>query len=171
MEKYIPDKYQKSVYDIDYNKLYKNGIRCILFDLDNTLVPTRCIEIDNSIKELFNKIKKIGLVPIIFTSTNNKIASKFKDELEVSIYTKAYNHVSSKINKILENYKENEIAIIGDEMINDIKFGNEVGITTILVNPLSNKNSILSFIKNTKEKKIMAKLRNNNLFVKGRYYE
>ena len=39
MENYIPDIYQKSIYSIDYDNLIKRGIKCILFDLDNTLVP------------------------------------------------------------------------------------------------------------------------------------
>ena len=37
MEKYVPDIYQKSVYDIDYSKLKSRGIKCLLFDLDNTI--------------------------------------------------------------------------------------------------------------------------------------
>ena len=28
MEKYVPDMYLKSVYDIDYNKLKDHGINC-----------------------------------------------------------------------------------------------------------------------------------------------
>ena len=39
LEKYIPDAYQKSIYTINYNKLKDNGIKCLLFDLDNTSVP------------------------------------------------------------------------------------------------------------------------------------
>ena len=39
MEIYVPDIYQKSIYAIDYQKLINRGIKCLLFDLDNTLVP------------------------------------------------------------------------------------------------------------------------------------
>ena len=39
MEVFRPDIYQKSIYDIDYIKLKNMGIRCLLFDLDNTLAP------------------------------------------------------------------------------------------------------------------------------------
>ena len=40
VEKFMPDIYQKSIYYINYDKLYKKGIRCLLFDLDNTIVPS-----------------------------------------------------------------------------------------------------------------------------------
>ena len=39
MEKFIPDMYQKNIYDINYDLLKKKGIKCLLFDLDNTIVP------------------------------------------------------------------------------------------------------------------------------------
>ena len=39
LDKFVPDMYLKSVYDIDYAKLKKKGIKCIIFDLDNTLAP------------------------------------------------------------------------------------------------------------------------------------
>ena len=38
MDIFIPDIYQKSIYDINYNKLKKAGIKCILFDLDNNIL-------------------------------------------------------------------------------------------------------------------------------------
>ena len=34
-----PDEYLDSTYTIDFKKLYKDGYRGILFDIDNTLVP------------------------------------------------------------------------------------------------------------------------------------
>ncbi len=36
----MPDIYVKSVYDIDYEKLYSEGIRYALFDVDSTLLPS-----------------------------------------------------------------------------------------------------------------------------------
>ena len=38
MDKFIPDMYQKSIFTINYKKLKKRGIKCLLFDLDNTMV-------------------------------------------------------------------------------------------------------------------------------------
>ena len=35
--KYLPDIYKKNIFDINYNKLKKKDIKCLIFDLDNTL--------------------------------------------------------------------------------------------------------------------------------------
>ena len=56
-------------------------------------------------------------------------------------------------------------------MLTDIVGGNKVGITTILVNPISVKDPFWTKPNRSMEKRIMKKLRDNNLFVKGRYYE
>ena len=55
MEKYIPDMYQKSIYAIDYDKLIKRGIKCLLFDLDNTITPVKMKTPINLILKSFYK--------------------------------------------------------------------------------------------------------------------
>ena len=35
----IPSAYINSTYDIDFQMLYDNGFRGLIFDIDNTLVP------------------------------------------------------------------------------------------------------------------------------------
>ena len=34
MDLFVPDMYQKSIYTINYKKLKKQGIKCLLFDLN-----------------------------------------------------------------------------------------------------------------------------------------
>ena len=41
MELYVPDIYQENIYKINYDNLLSRGIKCLLFDLDNTLVTIR----------------------------------------------------------------------------------------------------------------------------------
>ena len=63
------------------------------------------------------------------------------------------------------------MAVIGDQLLTDVLFGNRVGITTILVNPLSVHDKIFTRFNRRREKKIYKKLYQNNLLVKGKYYE
>ena len=68
-------------------------------------------------------------------------------------------------------YQVTEVAIIGDQLMTDVKVGNKVGITTVLVNPVSDSDFILTKIHRFKERKKMKKLRDNDLFWRGRYYD
>ena len=39
LERFYPDVYLESAYEIDFEQLYREGYRGVIFDIDNTLVP------------------------------------------------------------------------------------------------------------------------------------
>lgn len=59
MSKYLPDIYRKNIFDIDYNKLKKKGIKCLIFDLDNTLALIDSVKVDIKVKELITDRKSV----------------------------------------------------------------------------------------------------------------
>ena len=52
MKIFIPDIYQKSIFTINYDKLKKKGIKCLLFDLDNTISPAKEVVLCKKTKKL-----------------------------------------------------------------------------------------------------------------------
>ena len=173
MEKYVPDIYTKSIYSIDYDKLKERGIKCILFDLDNTIVPITIKKPNKKIKDLFIELKNKGFKLIIFSNNNKTRLKPFKDELEVDCAFSCKKPMKKKYEIILNDYKYSvsEVVIIGDNIVTDILGGNKVGITTILVNPISNKEYLLAQITRIIEKGIIKKLSKKELFMRGKYYE
>ncbi len=173
MEKYIPDAYLKSIYYIDYEKLKSRGIKCILFDLDNTLAPLSLKKPNKKIKELFMKLKNMGFKLIIFSNSGKTRLKPFKEELEVDCAFSCKKPMIKKYELILKEYKYtvSEVVIIGDNLVTDILGGNKVGITTILVNPISNKDTASGKISRLYEKMIIKKLSKKELFFRGKYYE
>lgn len=173
MERYIPDVYQKSIYAINYDLLYNRGIRCLLFDLDNTIVPITLKKPNKKIRELFDALKTKGFKIIIFSNSPKNRVKPFKEELDVDCCALASKPFKKKYLKVLNEYNFNvsEVACIGDQLLTDIKGGNKVGITTILVNPIGTKELLLTKVNRYFEKNILRKLRDNDLFTKGKYYE
>ncbi len=173
MEKYVPDIYQKSIYTVDYSKLLSRGIKCLLFDLDNTLVPPHSTEMPEKAKDLFISLKQKGFKVIIFSNSPKIRVKHFKQFLGVDSYHSARKPMPQKFLKIIDDYGYgvNEVAIIGDQLLTDIVGGNKVGITTILINPLSNKDHVFSLLGRKLENRKMKKLRDHDLFCKGRYYD
>lgn len=169
----MPDIYQKSIYTLDYTKLLSRGIKLLLFDLDNTLIPARSNELPEKTKELIISLKQKGFKVIIFSNSPKTRVKKFSENLNVDCTYFACKPTQNKLKKAIVNsgFKLNEIAIIGDQILTDIVGGNKAGITTILVNPSSNKDHMLSKIFRYIEIKKMKKLRDKNLFCKGRYYD
>ena len=173
MNNFFPDAYQKSIYTINYDKLKENGIKCLLFDLDNTCVPYTSKTSSPKLKSLFNHLEDEGFKIIIFSNSPRKRLAIFKEELGVDCCARAYKPSKSKFLKVMKIYHFDlsEIAIIGDQLLTDVLGGNRVGIMTILVNPMSNIDMPFSKISRFIEKKIIKKMSKRGIFKVGNYYE
>ena len=173
VEKFMPDIYQKSIYYINYDKLYKKGIRCLLFDLDNTIVPSHTNKPTKRLKKLFDELKGKGFKVIIISNAPKHRVEPFKDYLMVDACAFSLKPRKDKYNKIMERfkYKSSEIAAIGDQLLTDIYGANRLDITSVLVNPLTEKDYSMTLINRMIEKIIYGSLEKKELFLRGKYYE
>jgi len=172
MDIFVPDMYQKSIYTINYKKLKKNGIKCLLFDLNNTLASYEVDYPDNKLRELFFELERDFKVIIISNSPKNRVRP-FKEKLNVDSAFNSKKPFKKKYKKIMSLYgfKDTEIAVVGDELITDILGGNRMGFTTILVNGLSELEPFHTRVIRKFERKIIKKLNKKGILFKGEYYE
>lgn len=172
MEKFIPDMYQKNIYDIDYQKLKKKGIRCILFDLDNTLCPVKEDVPSKRLKELIHYLERDFKV-IIISNSNQKRLIPFKEGLNIDVAASARKPLKKKYLKIMKMYhfEEHEMVAIGDQLLTDIYGANRMGITSILINPIGEYEKFGTKINRFMEKFIYRKLKRRGILVKGEYYD
>ncbi len=173
LEKFMPDIYQKSIYYINYDKLYKKGIRILLFDLDNTIIPAHTNKPTKRLKKLFDELKDKGFKVIIFSNATKHRIEPFKSFLNVDACAFSLKPKKDKYIKIMERFKakHTEIAAIGDQLITDIYGANKLDITSILVNPLTEKDYTVTFFNRFFEKIIFNRLAKKDLFVRGKYFE
>ena len=174
MDNFVPDVYQKSIYYINYDKLFDDGIRCLLFDLDNTCVPYEEKEPNDKLVELFEDLKDMGFKLIIFSNATRKRIAPFKKRLNVDCLARAHKPNKKNFLKIIKlfNYDLSEVAIVGDQLYKDILGGNKAGIMTILVNPMSKADMIITkLIFRKLEKYRYKQMAKHNILVRGKYYE
>lgn len=173
MEIYVPDIYQKSVYTIDYSKLLSKGIKCLLFDLDNTIVPPKSSEFSEKAKDLFISLKQKGFKVIIFSNSPKRRVESYKKFFNVDGVYMALKPFERKFQKLMHDYnlKTDEVAIIGDQLITDVALGKKAGIMTILVNPITDEGHIFSKVNRIFERRKLKELKEKNLFDKGRFYD
>ena len=173
MNYFYPDAYQKSIYTINYDKLQENSIKCLLFDLDNTCVPYVDRRPTKKLKDLFDKLQEQGFKVIIFSNSPQKRLAPFKKELKVDCCAKAGKPRKKNFIKIIDlsKYDLSEVAIIGDQLVTDIYGGNKVGITTVLVNPMSNIDMPFTKIHRYIERKKINKMTKQGIFKVGEYYD
>ena len=140
MDNFYPDIYVQSVYKINYKKLKKNGIKCLLFDLNNTLASYDVDSPDDLLRELIFDLENHFKFKVIIVSNSNKNRIRpFKEIFNIDASFSSKKPFNKKLKKIMNmyNYKDTEIAMIGDTLITDIYGGNKMNFTTILVNSIS----------------------------------
>lgn len=172
MDLFVPDLYQKSIYTINYKKLKKRGIKCLLFDLDNTLIPYTEDVPSKENKDLFLKLEEN--FKVIIMSNSGKIRlTPFKEQLNVDVAFSSCKPLKKKYKKILKlyNFKDTEVAAIGDQLVTDIFGANRNKITSILVNPLSDIEPVTTKFNRLIERQIYKRLLKKGILEKGNYYE
>ena len=172
MNKYLPDIYKKSIFDINYKKLKKENIKCLIFDLDNTIAKIDSLDIDDKTVNLINQLKQDFTVLIVSNSPKKRVKN-FLDKLEIKGYSFALKPSIRTLKKIMQKYNlsNKNIAIIGDQFITDMGYGYKGKIKKIFVDPIATKDLKITNINRYLENKIMTKYNKKDLFKKGEYYE
>lgn len=170
---YIPTYYKKNIHEINYDKLKKEGVKCILFDLDNTLTTAHSKILDEPTINLIKKLKRQDFQVIIFSNSLKKRVEIFSEKLDVPMISFACKPLKKNYLKILKkyNFQKNEIIAVGDQLLTDIKGANKTGIKNILVTPIVPKDFAITKINRLIEKSIFKKLAKNKILKEGEYYE
>ncbi len=173
LEKFVPDKYYKSIFDINYKALKKSGVTCLIFGLNNTLVPEGVNMPDKKLKDFMEDLKDMGFEIIIVSNRSKKNVLPFKEGLCVDSAYLSFKPFKFKYNKIVKlfNYKHYNVACIGSNFLFDILGANRMKFTSILVNPVSIDEYAVTKLNRKIENIIVDKLTKKGLFKRGNYYE
>lgn len=169
-----PESYNKSIFSINYNKLYEENIKILLFDLDNTIAEYKDKTPSQEVIDLFNELK--NRFKIILVSNSPKVrVSRFAGILDVDFIHSTYKPLKFKIKKRFKKLKicKKEVILIGDQLLTDMFVSNRLNIRNILVKPLNRTNEFKSTRFNRKiEKRILMHCKKRNLekYNKALYY-
>ena len=155
-KRFYPDMRLNSVYEVDFDRLYKKGIRGLIFDIDNTLVPHGA-DADERIEKLFGDLKKMGFKTFLLSNNKLERVKRFNTNIR-SLYIykagkpNAVNYI--KAMRMMGTGKENTV-FIGDQLFTDIWGAKKAGISTILLNPIDKKEEIQIVLKRYLEKIVL----------------
>ena len=167
-----PDSYKKNIYEINYKKLKKSGIKCLVYDLDNTLGLIENKKCPEKTVKLINELKKDFKI-FICTNNSKKRIEPYMKELGIDGVSWCLKPSTRGLRYIERNYKykRNEICMIGDQMVTDILSGNRYKVKTILTDPLGKKDLKITYLNRKIENKIINHYSKKGIFERGKYYE
>lgn len=154
--KFFPDEYMASTYVISFEKLYKEGYRGVIFDIDNTLVPHGA-QADERAKKLFARLEKIGFQSCLLSNNQEPRVKMFNQDIQTNYIYNAHKPSTKNYVKAMEKMgtdKENTL-FVGDQLFTDVWGAKRAGIRNILVKPIHPKEEIQIVLKRYLERIVL----------------
>ncbi|NMB42043.1 MAG: YqeG family HAD IIIA-type phosphatase [Firmicutes bacterium] len=142
MWKYLcPKQYVEGIHEINLQWLESKGIKGLILDLDNTLVPWNECTVFPEIEEWIEEIKEIGFRACIVSNNNSQRGRDLSELFDFPAFWKAVKPRRRAFRKALDlmGVKPSQAAVVGDQVFTDVLGGNRLGLYTILVQPLSRR--------------------------------
>ena len=129
LERFYPNEYLDSVYDIDFEMYYKQGIRGIISDIDNTLVPHGAPATEE-IVALFDKIHKLGIDTCLISNNQEPRVEPFAYAVKSKYIFDAHKPSTKNYKKAMElmGTTPKNTLFLGDQIFTDIWGANRAGV-------------------------------------------
>lgn len=156
LKQFYPEEYLESTYVIDFEQLYEEGYRGLLFDIDNTLVP-HGMPADERAIALFKRLHSLGYTCMMLSNNKEPRVKSFCDMVDCQYIYKANKPGRACYEKGMERMgtDTSNTIFIGDQIFTDIWGAKNAGIRTILVKPIHPKEEIQIVLKRYLEKIVL----------------
>lgn len=154
--RFYPDEYLDSTYVIDFDALYQDGYRGVIFDIDNTLVPHGA-PADERAKKLFAHLKELGFSCCLLSNNQRPRVEMFNEEIGVHFIENAHKPSTKNYLRAMElmhTDKQNTL-FVGDQLFTDVYGARRTGLYSILVKPIHPKEEIQIVLKRYLEKIVL----------------
>lgn len=134
LTKYYPYEWIESPFVIDYGALYAMGVRGLIFDIDNTLVPHGA-PCSSAVVELFARLHRLGFATLLLSNNSKTRVECFNTDLNAHIIYDAGKPSPQSVYKALDVMQllPGQVVLIGDQIFTDICAANRATIPSILV--------------------------------------
>lgn len=163
-QEYKPTWMVSAIYQITPEQLKKHGIKAVLTDLDNTLIAWNN---PNGTEELRQWLKQMDAakIPVVVVSNNNhKRIAHALAPFGLDFVSRALKPFARGIKAGYQKLgmKKEDVVMVGDQIMTDIRGANRAGVKSILVKPVVATDGWNTRINRFFERKIMKHLQKNN---------
>ncbi|MBP3228314.1 MAG: YqeG family HAD IIIA-type phosphatase [Bacteroidaceae bacterium] len=130
----FPHGYADSVLAIDYARLHDMGIRGLIFDIDNTLVPHGG-DATAEVEALFRRLHAQGFRTLLLSNNSEARIRHFNRHIGTRYIHNARKPSPAAYIKAVETLglDKSEVVVIGDQLFTDVLGAGRSGLKSILV--------------------------------------
>lgn len=135
----IPTHVCGTIYDIDWKRLAAQGVKLVLADLDNTLIPYSASMPNDALRAWKRELNELGMT--LFVLSNSRKSRRCPDfcaALEVPYLRHAGKPGTKGFFKAMEeqNATPFQTVMVGDQLFTDGLGANRAGVPVYLVKPI-----------------------------------
>lgn len=136
LKRFYPSKIIGPLYSFDFDKLLCLGVKAIIFDIDNTLVPDEAL-LDEKAKRLINELTLKGFTCYVVSNNNEHRVKDFCSPVGMGYIHNAKKPSAEgfKLAMLDMGTDTSNTVVIGDQLLTDIYGANRAGIKSLLVSP------------------------------------
>ena len=136
-ERFYPDRREDSSWVIDYEALYRQGYRGVIFDIDNTLSVHGGPPPEET-RRLFKRLQALGMSTCLLSNNKEPRVKPFAQEVGSSYICKAGKPSVRGYQEAMDRMgtDRDTTVFVGDQLFTDIWGARRTGIYSILVNPI-----------------------------------
>lgn len=141
-----PDLSLDTVEDLVPHELWRRGIRALLFDLDNTLVGGFEHVPDPTLAQAVGSLRAAGFALMVLSNSPARRVDPIASRLGMPAIGNARKPLPQGFSRALTLLGRTpaETAMVGDTLWTDIVGANLIGITSVLIRPLTDQEHLLS---------------------------
>lgn len=149
-----PDYYLSSLFTVSAQELLEKGIKGLLLDIDNTLVPNHEPDADGRVLSFISSMQEAGIRLAILSNAPAQRISLFNRPLGLPIVAGAFKPFRRGYRNgiSLLGLSAPEICMAGDQLFTDILGANRAGIRSLLVAPMHDSEPWYVHVKRLVEK-------------------
>ncbi len=135
-----PWRRERAITDVDVDELAATGVRCVLFDRDNTVVPRDTGAAPESVMDWIRRVREAGIaLCMVSNNFHSQQVEASAAELGCAVVHHAMKPAPFAVRRALAlvGVDASEAVLIGDQVFTDVMAGNLAGVRTILVEPQS----------------------------------
>ena len=139
---FLPAIILDAVTDITPELLNRYGVRLLMMDFDNTIVPYTTDVPTQEVSQWLNAMQESGISLCVVSNSKNDRVRIFCDNYGLDCITHAKKPFSKGIRECFEKYglRPRECALVGDQIFTDTLGANGCGVRPILVKAIHNHN-------------------------------
>ena len=146
---FVPEYRFNSFRDITAEFLVSIGVKGVVLDIDNTLLPYEIPTPTEEVKEWLESLKKNGISASLVSNNNKERVELFNNEIGLPAFSKAGKPFKKNVLRALSEMGVSAdcSVLIGDQVFTDVWAAHNAGIRAILVPPIKDKTDLLTRFK------------------------